>query len=433
MQRIGGVLLLIAGVSLGAYTFIPPPNDSEQTLREVTRISAAPDRSGMQGSEALATGAVASNPTAERAAPVETGAISKPSSTWSAIVTTDPAAHGRLTSSKPADDETRVQLTRDLQSQLKRVGCYAGEITGNWSPSTRRAMSDFMDRVNATLPTDEPDYILLTLVQGHAAQACGATCPAGQGIEGGRCVPQAVLSRTARKEAKEVERRRVAEEQQKAREAQAERQVAEAAATQRAGELQKKRDAKRAQDQKIREQENRLRAAAAAEAVRQTRDQTRDTQVAAATPQKQEKLPWLDETAAAQFPQRPGSRPDGMMSIGGPRIVVAELPPAAAAVTPDPGPRPQIAVTPGSEDGDLRPAKAAPKASHGASAKRTLKSGPVAVRPAKKKVVAQRWAPPPVVKPQKYFFAGNAPKYRRDYPRPGSPAYNMLQAMGGVF
>ena len=44
MQRLGGLLLMLAGASLGAYSMIPPPHDGEEKLREVTRISAAPDR-----------------------------------------------------------------------------------------------------------------------------------------------------------------------------------------------------------------------------------------------------------------------------------------------------------------------------------------------------------------------------------------------------
>jgi hypothetical protein len=75
------------------------------------------------------------------------------------------------------------------------VGCYEGELNGIWTPATRKAMKAFTDRVNATLPTDEPDYILLTLVQGYRDKVCGMTCPVGQGLaEGGRCLPNAILA-----------------------------------------------------------------------------------------------------------------------------------------------------------------------------------------------------------------------------------------------
>ena len=89
----------------------------------------------------------------------------------------------------------RPWLGRELQRELARVGCYEGERNGIWTPATRKAMKAFTDRVNATLPTEEPDYILLALVQGYRDKVCGMPCPAGQGLaEDGRCMPNAILA-----------------------------------------------------------------------------------------------------------------------------------------------------------------------------------------------------------------------------------------------
>jgi hypothetical protein len=96
-------------------------------------------------------------------------------------------------------EQRREQLARDLQKELKRVGCYDGEVDGQWGPGSRRAMMSFMDRVNATLPVDQPDHILLTLVQGQSAGACGKECPGGQVLSGGRCVPRAVVAQAERR------------------------------------------------------------------------------------------------------------------------------------------------------------------------------------------------------------------------------------------
>jgi hypothetical protein len=94
----------------------------------------------------------------------------------------------------------RASLARALQRELQRVGCYDGEINGNWSTSTRTAMKAFTDRVNASLPTDAPDYILLSLVQRHEGRACGTNCPTGQMLsDEGRCVPSAVLAKASPK------------------------------------------------------------------------------------------------------------------------------------------------------------------------------------------------------------------------------------------
>jgi hypothetical protein len=98
----------------------------------------------------------------------------------------------QVSSSLPSD---RSQVVRDLQRELTRVGCYDGELHGVWTPASRRAMKSFLDRSNAALPADEPDQILLSLVQAARDTVCGAGCPAGQGLaEEGRCVPNAILA-----------------------------------------------------------------------------------------------------------------------------------------------------------------------------------------------------------------------------------------------
>jgi hypothetical protein len=65
-------------------------------------------------------------------------------------------------------------IVRNLQSELRRVGCYNGRIDGDWGPASRFAMATFTRSVNAALPTDKPDHVLLALVQRHAGSACGA-------------------------------------------------------------------------------------------------------------------------------------------------------------------------------------------------------------------------------------------------------------------
>ena len=80
------------------------------------------------------------------------------------------------------------------------MGCYEGELNGAWTPTTKRAMKAYLDRVNATLPVEVPDYILFSLVQGQQDQVCGKACPAGQGLsEEGLCLPHPILAKAAKK------------------------------------------------------------------------------------------------------------------------------------------------------------------------------------------------------------------------------------------
>jgi hypothetical protein len=65
-----------------------------------------------------------------------------------------------------------LDLVRQLQLELTRVGCYAGEINGTWTPSTRRAMEALIRQVNAKLPTARPEPVHLALVQGQDERIC---------------------------------------------------------------------------------------------------------------------------------------------------------------------------------------------------------------------------------------------------------------------
>jgi hypothetical protein len=88
--------------------------------------------------------------------------------------------------------QSRNAVLHELQRQLKRVGCYKGRIGDDWGSATRPSMIAFLERVNATLPTTEPDEVLLTLVRAAPGQVCGSPCPRGQSMADGRCQPDAL-------------------------------------------------------------------------------------------------------------------------------------------------------------------------------------------------------------------------------------------------
>ncbi len=111
----------------------------------------------------------------------------------------EPSSAVPATTVQPKNEDDVYDLARKLQNELKRVGCYSGEIDGDWGPASKRGMALFTARVNATLPVETPDYILLTLVKGHAQGACGNGCPAGHlEDDKGRCLPRAVVAQATR-------------------------------------------------------------------------------------------------------------------------------------------------------------------------------------------------------------------------------------------
>jgi hypothetical protein len=231
MRKYIGFFLLCAGLSFGAFAFYPSAIDQESRLAEITAILAAP-AGEMTWRSPETTGSIRSfaprhemtieprragkpvsgetvvamtpPPATSQAAPQPlpspppAAQVAAPqaaaTSGWQAIVTPDPGSvPSGVTSSKPGDGHARYELVVDLQRELKRAGCYGGTLSGSWNAMTKRAMSAFMERANATLPMEEPDYILLTLLKGHASATC-VTCPMGQKLSDGRCVPNPIIA-----------------------------------------------------------------------------------------------------------------------------------------------------------------------------------------------------------------------------------------------
>jgi len=368
MSRIGGVLLLTATAMVAAYSYLFPASDRSEDLNEVVRISAAPDR--VYRSDTGTRVFSAESPAFREVIPEEASGPAVPSSqkpqTWSTVVQSDRAVAAPLRSANPADPETRAELASDLQRELRRVGCYQGEITGTWNAATRRAMAAFMERANATLPFDDPDYVLLALVQSHQDIACTAECPAGQISDGARCVPRAVVAQATKKSKRLAERRLAAERLT-------------------------------AQDQP-------------------------------AVPAEPEKLPWLQNEKVADVPTV--TRSDllpGRMSIGAP---IPEAPATAPADTSSQWKR--ITIVPAQEDARV-PSNVAALGQNG-DADNLTGDGNAAtpVIPGDADV-----SPNTVKRKSRHSYSDDRPRRKhasdRGRPRPGTPRYNLMLSLGGVY
>jgi hypothetical protein len=206
MRSLGGFVLL-AGIGVGLFVYLPAPVDTRTSLDRAQKHTVAPPRTlpaarvqtakyaaPRSFSPAFALTSVAHRETQARttSATALAPSATAPASWQSTVVPADnrPIA--------PSDPSSRYELVVELQQQLKRVGCYWGRVNGAWNANSKDAMKEFMDRVNAALPMEQPDYVLLTLVKAHAGKACGE-CPAGQVLAaGGRCLPQAIVAQTRR-------------------------------------------------------------------------------------------------------------------------------------------------------------------------------------------------------------------------------------------
>ncbi len=97
--------------------------------------------------------------------------------------------------------DDRERLIRDIQEELKRVGCYSGDTDGLWGANSRGAVTNFSRSSGAGLASDEPNLSLLRLLRTFAPRVCPLQCAEGQAVRDGFCVP---LVRPARLQPKEL-------------------------------------------------------------------------------------------------------------------------------------------------------------------------------------------------------------------------------------
>ena len=191
MRKLSGIVLVLAGVSVGTYAVLsgkntgasPPRISADASTRAPTPAEQTPVKDAAAAPDAL-------RPSATTAAiPLEVQNVAD-----AVLRVAYPPSSGL-----PLD---RARLTREIQFQLKLVGCYHGTIDGVWSATVRRSMKDFTDRVNATLSVEQPDIVLLAMLQSHQGRGCGVPCPPGQSLAvDGRCLPNGLIAKIVEKQA----------------------------------------------------------------------------------------------------------------------------------------------------------------------------------------------------------------------------------------
>ncbi len=215
-----GAFVLLAGVGVGLFVYLPPPVDRDISLENAQRLWAQANRSSIPSAIPATSGSFSPHaalanltpPKSRRAeqqsassavndvrtaVAVATPALRTTVTGWQPIVSiTDGAikSGSGAASFKPKDPTSRYKLVVEIQRKLKKRGCYWGRIDGSWGSGSKYAMQAFIDRINAALPVEEPDYVLLTLLQTNSNKTCDG-CRAGQTLTvGGSCVPQTIVA-----------------------------------------------------------------------------------------------------------------------------------------------------------------------------------------------------------------------------------------------
>jgi hypothetical protein len=85
-------------------------------------------------------------------------------------------------------------LARSLQTELKRVGCDAGEVDGQWGDKGREALASFGRHAKMSMPNQEPSTEALEAVTSRKDRVCPLECGRGTSEVDGKCV--AAVSKT---------------------------------------------------------------------------------------------------------------------------------------------------------------------------------------------------------------------------------------------
>ncbi len=194
MRRILGLTLVALGFWVAAYSFAWYGDLAGEAT--VVALGTQPAQPDVHPASPAST-PVAAIPDVVQETSVETPQVAPPPLPARKVAVFEAAPRIAVAQrSSPAVPRDNANLAREIQKHLKRVGCYDGEAHGVWTPTVRRAMKTFTDHVNAALPVESPDLVLLSMVENYQRRACGPPCPVGQNPDtAGRCTPLQAASR----------------------------------------------------------------------------------------------------------------------------------------------------------------------------------------------------------------------------------------------
>ncbi|SRR5581483_11479805 len=81
-------------------------------------------------------------------------------------------------------------LARDLQTELKRLGCLSGDVDGDWGEKSKAALQNFTRHASLSVPSDAPTMAALNAASAMKERVCPLVCDSDERIMNGRCVPK---------------------------------------------------------------------------------------------------------------------------------------------------------------------------------------------------------------------------------------------------
>jgi hypothetical protein len=78
-------------------------------------------------------------------------------------------------------------LSRSIQSELRRTGCYSGTVDGIWGGMSRKAVAEFLKHSKAAAREHEPSESLLATLRMEQDRVCPIVCGVQEELQGGVC------------------------------------------------------------------------------------------------------------------------------------------------------------------------------------------------------------------------------------------------------
>ncbi len=217
MRSLTGLLLMLVGLGIGVHAYYPDTLEQHMHIAKFARIltptahhpdearSAEASKGRFAFGQRLAKVGEPEHGTDIKtvAPPISPILNSAPkivhTNSWETTVVRRPSAasggRGRSLDGRELSGAERWRLVRDIQTELRRVGCYGGRLDGSWGAGSKYAIRAFLQNVNSALPTNQPDQFMLQLLRAQEGAVCGRPCREGYTkSSNGRCLPYAIAA-----------------------------------------------------------------------------------------------------------------------------------------------------------------------------------------------------------------------------------------------
>jgi len=101
------------------------------------------------------------------------------------VATAAPEKNVSVASLNPAPSQT--DITKSVQSELRRVGCYSGNADGDWDSSSQRSLSQFNRSAGTKLDTKTVTADTLDAIRQKSSRVCPLVCEHGFKADGDHC------------------------------------------------------------------------------------------------------------------------------------------------------------------------------------------------------------------------------------------------------